>query len=502
MFFPNMTPGGQTASGHGCAVFFSPDALINMLTPGENETFVLNDEAITIAHRNISLVSAAASFQDNDFVKKSIANPAQPIQSEFVDARNKSFVGAWSPIELDDGISTGNAAAITIISSDAIYRGVRTAIIRNIILLVMVLAVAVIFVVLFSRSVTRPLNALTRVAKKIENGDYNYELTYDGRDEIGSLTETFKSMGIGLVNFEKFTNKAVVRLARQGKIERTGVTKKVCICFAVIRDFEKVTEKMDAKELIAFINDYLSLIVPCVTATDGIVDKFLTQNGAIIMALWGAATTKGSPEEDAFACIESVLAMRKALRVFNRQRITAARPSGMPNSGGIKKTEQCGGFVSRAAYLNLNSLLQKAEYKVRLQNHVRLETESGSASKNGVAQPSTGEDIGFPLVKMGCGINIGDVVSGQMGSSQRMEYTVIGDPVNLAARFEGPNDLFDTDILLTENIVTMLGDKIVVEEMESLEVKGKSEPLQVWALLGLKGEDAPKNLEEVRKAWQ
>jgi adenylate cyclase len=482
MFFPNTRPDGQTEAGG--AVFFTPAVLVDMLAGGENETFILNDEAVTVAHLNASLVLSAASFWNDAFIKTMTANPAQIIQREFVDDTNKSFVGAWAPITLDGGISMGNAAVVTVISSDAIYRGVRATVIRNVALLCVVLAGAIAFVILFARTIVSPLKALTQAAEKIEAGDYNYELAYGGRDEIGSLTETFKSMGIGLVNFEKFTNKTVVRLARQGKIEREGIAKEVCICFAVIRDFEEVTQNMSAKEVITFLNDYLSFVVPCITATGGVVDKFLTQNGAIIMALWGAAETKGSAEADALACIESVLAIRKALREFNRQRAGYGSQKDKPDT-----------LFEQSVYSKKNGLLQRAAYKAQ--------TSGGAADLPGENfAREDGDQAELPLVKMGCGINIGEVVSGQMGSRQRMEYTVIGDPVNLAARFEGPNDLFDTDILLTDNIVSMLADKIAVEELDSLEVKGKSEPLRVWALLGMQGRNAPKNLDEVRKRWR
>jgi adenylate cyclase len=104
-------------------------------------------------------------------------------------------------------------------------------------------------------------------------------------------------------------------------------------------------------------------------------------------------------------------------------------------------------------------------------------------------------------IKMGCGINFGELISGQMGSEDRMEYTVIGDSVNLAARFEGPNDLFDTDILVTENVARLLGKQIRVEELPALEVKGKAKPLRVFALLGLRNDGGPKTVKEVRSGW-
>ena len=337
-------------------------------------------------------------------------------------------------------IAYANAVVITVIPYDIVFEGLVATTRRNIYLSGAVLFIAIVFVWFFSKTVSVPLKTLAAAARQIEGGNFELNLESKARDEVGLLTTSFQRMSNALEILGRFTYHEIAVRSMRGEIKPGGFPKHATVLFSDIRGFTKKSEDFTK----VFGND----------ASDRIVNwlnEYLTR------------------------MIECVEKTRGVIDKFIGDAVMAhwgtAYSAGSPAKDAFNCV--CAALLMRKATVELN-------------------------------KGRSNDDLSNPPIRIGCGINSGIITAGQLGSSQRMEYTVIGSPVNLANRTESMNKLMGTDILITDSTYNLTGDRFITEEMPSFKFKGNESPVRMFAVVNLKTDEnhslsGPKTLTEVRE---
>ncbi|MCQ2582941.1 MAG: adenylate/guanylate cyclase domain-containing protein [Treponema sp.] len=425
VLFPHINP--QKNQNEICAVVFEGNKYTEILSTGSfNTSFIINDKADILVHPDSSKVINQENISSLPAIHAIFKENGANKQNLFPDETGYEWYYA------NESILGGTMYVITCVAKQTVFETINRTTYRIILFSLIILFLAIIIIRIFSRSLTRPIEKLVNATEQINSSDYDIKLKAKTKDEIGYLTNSFKTMAGGLAerqrlmsSFSKFTNRIIAEKAAADELELGGVNKNATIFFSDIRSFTAMSEKLNPEEVVEFLNDYMTRMVKCVTKTGGIVDKYI---GDSIMAVWGTAVTSGSPAVDAWNAVKTALLMRVALYDFNLVR-----------------------------------------YKE-----------------------------GKETIRIGCGINTGHVVAGQIGSSERMEYTVIGDAVNLASRTEALNKPFATDILITENTYELIKDKVIVEKMPPVHVKGKEQTVNVYAVINAVGVKGPASIYDLR----
>ncbi len=136
---------------------------------------------------------------------------------------------------------------------------------------------------------------------------------------------------------------------------------------------------------------------------------------------------------------------------------------------------------------------------IRIGDHADRSVQAAIEMTRGIAEVNRRlEAKGYPAIKIGIGINSGEVILGNIGSEKKLDYTVIGDNVNLASRLEGLTKQYGCPVIISEFTHQELTQPIPCATVDLVRVKGKQVPIRIYWPLALPG-DPPESVEEATR---
>ncbi len=416
---------GEGLSGRGCGTARGPTYLTTRPTDAGAVVvgFRFTPERLTSTGKKVGLELALVNAK-GELVHATAGFPAGA-HSISLDERNLIDVGNKSYIVdafTDDRLVSGRGSAYRLVAARDVSR-LKSKLYRNLgIAGAIVLGAGLLAIGWGLRTARVMSGALGRVSGalvRLKRQEYVKVQGVRTGDELEDLATGFNDMVDGLAErdklrttFGKYMTDAVVEHVMAGKVQLGGETFTATILFSDIRSFTALSEKMDAKQLVALLNEYFTEMVDVVMHEDGVVDKYI---GDAIMAVFGAPVRRPN---SAVSAVRAAVGMRAALADLNKK------------------------LVARGA------------------------------------KP----------IETGIGIHTGEVVAGNIGSEKRMEYTVIGDAVNLASRLESSTKDLGVAVLISQDTHDLVKDHFDLRAVKEITVKGREQPVMTYEVLGLKAQ--------------
>jgi adenylate cyclase len=240
--------------------------------------------------------------------------------------------------------------------------------------------------------------------------------------------------------FSRFLSPEVIKqlIADPSLLKLGGDSREMTAVFTDIRSFATISEALgDPTKLVELLNYYLTRMSDIILGNGGTIDKY---EGDAIIAFFGAPIH--TPEHAILAC-RSAVQMNKAEPDINREALAQ-------------------GLITPQ--------VMEALYK-----------------KGILSDPNDPNPL-FTRI----GLNTGEMVVGNMGTPNKMNYTIMGNAVNLAARLEGVNKQYDTDgILISEYTQNKIGGEFLLRSLDRVRVVGTSTPLRLYEVMDIASEAPP-----------
>lgn len=141
-------------------------------------------------------------------------------------------------------------------------------------------------------------------------------------------------------------------------------------------------------------------------------------------------------------------------------------------------------FIGDAIMVQFGSPVRHPDHALRAVRAALVMQQAATDFQDWMAQRFAGRDL--PLFQIGIGIHTGEAVIGNIGSSQRIEYTAIGDTVNTASRLEGVTKGMGCSLVISKETLDATGGQVLTGKHESMQVKGRNQAVDVYEVIGLK----------------